>query len=80
MSERRWAQSRLVPGLLAVCLSWLTALHTAPATAEAQGDRQDSHQERPDLRRQGGETVICDGRVDRREQDRENINDRGSLD
>ena len=37
MNERRFAQSRLVPALLAACLSWLPALHTAPAIAEDQG-------------------------------------------
>ena len=40
MNERRLAQSRLVPALLAARLSWLSALHTAPAIAEDQGTAQ----------------------------------------
>jgi imidazolonepropionase-like amidohydrolase len=37
MNERRLAQTRLLPALLAVCL---TALHTAPAIAGDQGAGQ----------------------------------------
>ena len=36
MNKRRLSQSRLVPAVLAACLSCLTALHTAPAIAEDQ--------------------------------------------
>jgi hypothetical protein len=36
MNERRLAWCRLVPRVLAACLSCLIALHTAPAVAEDQ--------------------------------------------
>jgi imidazolonepropionase-like amidohydrolase len=40
MNERRLEQSRLVPALVAACLSWVTALHSAPAIAEDHGTGQ----------------------------------------
>ena len=79
MNERRMAWSRLVPRVLAACLSCMTALHAAPAVAEEQ---EASQLVIKNVRIFDGKKARLSSATDVwivGKQDRADLNDRGTL-